>query len=218
MNPNAPKVVVTGGNGSLATVLAEVLRGRGWTADAPGRAELDVTSDDSVARFFDGRKIDLLICNAGITRDQPLARMDPAAWDDVWTTNFRGATRCIQAALPSMRESGAGHIILISSRSALHPPSGQTAYAAAKAALLGLVRDLAPALGIEGIRINAILPGFLETRMTTGVTETRKAAVLAEHALGRFNTCEAVAGFIRFLHEELPHTSSQTFQLDSRPA
>lgn len=218
MNPNATRVVITGGQGSLASTVAETLRGHGWMVDAPGRPELDVASEESVRRYFDGRKTDLLICNAGITRDSPLARLDHETWDDVWSVNFRGAARCILAALPGMRDSLSGHVILISSRSALHPPVGQTAYAASKAAMLGLIDDLAPGLGGDGIRINAILPGFLETRMTAGVTETRKAAVLAEHALGRFNTCLAVARFIRFLHEELPHTSGQTFQLDSRPA
>lgn len=215
---NAPKVVITGGTGSLGSTIAETLRIHGWHVENPGREELDVTSDESTTRYFERRKTDLLICNAGITRDIPLARMDPGAWDDVWGTNFQGAVRCIDAATPAMRRSPNGHVILISSRSALHPPPGQTAYAASKAALLGLVEGLSPMLGADGIRINAILPGFLETRMTASVTEARRTTVLADHALGRFNTPTAVARFIRFLHEELPHTSGQTFQLDSRPA
>jgi len=84
--------------------------------------------------------------------------------------------------------------------------------------LLGLTRALAAAHGARGIRVNAILPGFLDTRMTREVTARRREAVLGEHTLGCFNTPAAVAGFIRFLHEHLPHTSGQVFQLDSRLA
>jgi 3-oxoacyl-[acyl-carrier protein] reductase len=112
---------------------------------------------------------------------------------------------------------GHGHIVFISSHSAKHPPVGQAAYASAKAALLGLTADLAALHGASNIRINAVLPGFVETRMTENVTETRRKQVLADHSLGRFNTCREAAAFIRFLHHELPHTSGQVFQLDSRP-
>jgi 3-oxoacyl-[acyl-carrier protein] reductase len=115
-----------------------------------------------------------------------------------------------------MKRRKSGHVIFISSNSALHPPAGQAAYAAAKAALLGLVGDLAGPCGDFNIRVNAVLPGFLATRMTESVSNTRRAEVLAAHALGRFNTCERTAAFIRFLHFELPHTSGQVFQLDSR--
>jgi 3-oxoacyl-[acyl-carrier protein] reductase len=116
-----------------------------------------------------------------------------------------------------MELRSAGHIIFISSQSAIHPPPGQAAYAAAKAALLGLATELACRHGPAGIRINTVLPGFLETRMTAPVSAARKAEVLAGHVLGRFNTCEAVGRFIRFLHQDLPHTSGQVFQLDNRP-
>jgi 3-oxoacyl-[acyl-carrier protein] reductase len=111
---------------------------------------------------------------------------------------------------------GHGHIIFISSRSAKHPPIGQAAYATAKAALLGLTADLASRHGPSNIRVNTVLPGFMETRMTENITQTRRQQVLADHSLGRFNTCRQTAAFIRFLHHELPHTSGQVFQLDSR--
>jgi 3-oxoacyl-[acyl-carrier protein] reductase len=116
-----------------------------------------------------------------------------------------------------MRRLGQGHVVFISSHSAIHPPPGQVAYATAKAALLGLTSGLAIELGPEQIRVNAILPGFLETRMTQGVSSLRREQVLSAHTLGRFNTCEAAAAMIAFLHHALPHTSGQMFQLDSRP-
>ena len=115
-----------------------------------------------------------------------------------------------------MIQQGNGHIVFISSYSALHPPLGQLAYATAKAALLGLTQSLARENGHHGIRVNAVLPGFLETRMTELVSEKRKIEILANHTLGRFNTPVEVAKFIRYLHQDLCHTSGQVFQLDSR--
>ncbi|MGL5019659.1 MAG: SDR family NAD(P)-dependent oxidoreductase, partial [Luteolibacter sp.] len=158
------------------------------------------------------------ICAAGTLRDAPLARMDESMWDEVFSVNFTAAAACAAAVMPRMIQQGRGHIIFISSYSALHPPIGQTAYATAKAALLGLTESLAQENGPHGIRINTILPGFLETRMTSTVSAVRKTEILNDHVLGRFNTPAAVAKFIRFLHEHLPETSGQVFQLDNRPA
>jgi len=208
--------VITGGRGGLATALARHLRENGWQVSAPARAELDVTDLPAIGRYFEGKAIDLLVCAAGSIADQVLAKTQPEAWDALWSTNFSGAAACATAALPAMLRAGAGHIVFISSHSAFHPPPGQAAYAAAKAALLGLTRDLSQRHGPANIRVNAILPGFLETPMTRSVPEKRRAAVLADHALGRFNTAAAVAGFILQLHDHLPHTSGQVFQLDSR--
>ncbi len=208
--------VISGGDGTLAGAIAAALQHPGWSVAAPGKQALDVRDPASVRGFFAGRDVDLLVCAAGITRDGPLARMDEASWDEVWNVNFQGALRCAEAALPGMIRRQSGHIVFISSYSAIHPPAGQSAYATAKAALLGLVTDLSVRHGGSNIRVNAVLPGFMETRMTGSVSPARRTEVLAAHALGRFNTCEHAAGFIRFLHQELPHTSGQVFQLDSR--
>jgi NAD(P)-dependent dehydrogenase (short-subunit alcohol dehydrogenase family) len=210
--------LITGGAGGIAQALFAVLRADGWTASAPGRAELDVTDPSSVARYFDGRSDDLVVCAAGITRDIPLARMKPEDWDAVLEVNLTGAMRCARAALPTMVARGSGHIIFLSSYSALHPPVGQAAYAAAKSALIGLTRSLAREVGCHGVRVNCVLPGFLETKMTASVSAARREAVLNEHVLGRFNTPEQVARFIRCLHTDMPNTSGQVFQLDSRIA
>ncbi len=211
-----PEIVVTGGRGGLARAITARFREGGWSIAAPGREELDVTDGRAVADYLAGRRPALLVCNAGVIRDAPLARLDPGDWRHVVEVNFHGARRCAAAVLPGMVRRGAGHIIFISSRSALHPPAGQSAYAAAKAALLGLTRDLAAEAGPHGIRVNAVLPGFLETPMTARVTRARRDAVRAEHTLDRLNTPEAAARFIWHLHHELPHTSAQVFQLDSR--
>ena len=216
MRSNHPHAVITGGGGGLGSAINAGFRAAGWTVEAPGSDDLDVRDPVAVRRFFSDRKPDLLVCAAGITRDAPLARLGAEAWDEIWRVNYRGALACAAAAIPGMAARGAGHVVFISSHSAVSPPPGQGAYAAAKAALLGLTRDLAARHGPDNIRVNAILPGFLETRMTANVSPSRRAEVLAAHSLGRLNTSDRVAAFIRFLHHQLPHTSGQVFQLDSR--
>jgi 3-oxoacyl-[acyl-carrier protein] reductase len=212
------QAVITGGTGGLGAAIAEALVAPDWSISATGSRELDVKDPAQVRCYFEGRDMDLLVCAAGITRDASLGHLSEEAWDETWSVNFTGALSCIRAVLPSMIERRRGHIILISSFSALRPPRGQAPYAAAKAALLGLVVDLAAQYGSSNIRINAVLPGFLETAMTSGVTPVRREQILADHTLGRFNTCTHAAEFIRFLHHQMPNTSGQVFQLDSRIA
>lgn len=211
------QLIITGGHGGLAIAIAEAFATPDWQVTAAGRQELDVTDRSAIRTFFHQRRVDLLVCAAGITRDGLLAGLSEDHWDEVMTVNFHGTAACIWSALPGMIASGSGHIVILSSRSATHPPLGQSAYAASKAALLGLTQDLAKEAGPLGIRVNAVLPGFLETPMTRSVTSARREEIRCDHVLGRFNTPAAVARFIRFLHDELPHTSGQIFQLDNRP-
>lgn len=209
-------LVITGGCGGLGRALVTAFQSPYWDTAAPGTGDLDVTDAAAVRDYFQGRAVDLLVCAAGITRDAPLARLAEDAWDQVMAVNFRGARECAAAVVPGMIRRGGGHLVFISSFSALHPPPGQAAYATAKAALLGLAHHLARCHGRQGIRVNAILPGFLETPMTEHVSAKRRAEIRTEHVLGAFNTPAAVAGFIHFLHHQLPQTSGQIFQLDSR--
>lgn len=210
------QVVITGGTGALGRALACALQDPCWTLATPGSTELDVRDTAAIGCFFNARRVDLLVCAAGIIRDAPIAKLTENAWDETWAVNFTGAAACAHAVLPGMIKRGTGHIIFISSYSALHPPPGQAAYATAKAALLDLTRHLARLHGPSNIRVNAIFPGFFESRMTETVSDSRRAEILTAHTLGRFNTSDRVAAFIRFLHHELPHTSGQLFQLDSR--
>ncbi len=209
-------LVITGGSGGLGTAVIHAFSNPEWKITAPTHAELDVSDPAAVRGYFQSRPVDLLVVAAGITRDALLHSLEESAWDEVWITNFQGAAAAAAAVLPRMIEQGSGHIIFISSYSALHPAPGQAAYATAKAALLGLITSLARKHGPHGVRVNAILPGFLETRMTKPVSDPRRAEILAAHTLGRFNTPAAVANFIRHLHMNLPDTSGQVFQLDSR--
>jgi len=213
----APLLVVTGGGGDMAGALAGRFRDGGWRVEAPTRQEMDVSQPDLVREWFAAQDApELLVCAAGSTRDRLLARLDEADWDRVLGDNLGGAANCARVASKQMLRRRRGHIVFISSYSAIHPPAGQAAYAAAKAGLLGLARSLAKELGPAGIRVNTVLPGFLETKMTAVVPADRVDAVRAEHALGRFNRVEQVAEFLFFLQNSLPHTSGQVFSLDSR--
>lgn len=211
------RIVITGGSGDLGRKVAHAFSDGGWIVDAPGKNELDVTDPRQVTAYFAAREVDLLVCCAGRVEDRPLLKLDEASWDRLLAVNLRGAADCAREVFPSMKRNGGGHVVFISSRSAVHPPPGQAAYATAKAALLGLTKDLATRYGPARIRVNAVLPGFLETKMTSAVPPVRRSQILSDHVLGRFNTVGTVANFIRFLHEQLPHTSGQVFQLDNRP-
>jgi len=200
----------------LGQAIVEVFADPNWEVSAPRRCELDVGDSEAIQEHLKSRRVDLLVCAAGITGDMPLIHLDESTWADVIAVNYQAAANCAAAVLPQMVTRGSGHVIFISSFAALHPAVGQSAYATAKAALLGLNASLARRYGEYGIRVNVILPGFLETRMTETVTAKRKTEILANHSLGRFNTPQTVAKFIRSLHEDLPHTSGQVFQLDSR--
>ncbi len=211
-----PIAVITGGEGDLAIVLAAQLAEAGFSVLAPGHRELDVTSSASVDTFFEAQeRVDLLINNAGITRDGLFLKQSPDDWNVVIDTNLKGAQLCSRAAAGLMMRARCGHIINVGSYSGIRPPHGQTAYAASKAGLIGLTKSYALELGKRNIRTNCVLPGFLETRMTAPLSDAVKEAARAKHALGRFNTVEEAARFIVFLHSS-PHLSGQVFQLDSR--
>jgi 3-oxoacyl-[acyl-carrier protein] reductase len=211
------RAIITGGTGSLGRAVAEAFSAIGWQVLRLGREDLDLLDRHAVKAFFRDEICDLLVCAAGFTDDAPLAKMPECGWDKVFGVNYEAAGRCAAAALPGMADRGCGHVVFISSHAAIHPAVGQAAYAAAKAALLGLTSDLAARWGGNGIRINAVLPGFMETPMTQTVSAKRREAVRTSHHLGRFNTPAAAAEFIRFLHDRMSHTSGQVFQLDSRP-
>ncbi len=216
MNP-LRQAVITGGAGDLARDIKQVLEARGDVkVHAPGRDELDVTCVRSVQGFFASLdSVDLLINNAGVTRDSAFLKSTETDWDTVFQTNLKGAFLCSREVMAKMLRQRSGHIINIGSFSAIHPPIGQTNYAAAKAGLLGLTKSLALEVGKRGICVNCILPGFLETKMTNNISDAARSAALQRHALGKFNTGAEVGRFISWLCD-CDTISGQTFQLDSR--
>lgn len=212
----SPRVIITGGEGDLAAALQACFSAAGAEVLAPGRSELDVACGASVRAYLSGQsKVDVLINNAGLTLDGLILRQSPEDFDEVLRVNLRGAHLCSQAVSRSMIRQGSGLIVNIGSYSALNPPPGQAAYAAAKAGLIGLTKSYARELGGRNIRVNCVLPGFLETKMTAKLSETVRAAALARHALGRFNRVEEAARFVHFL-STTESISGQVFQLDSR--
>jgi len=142
-------------------------------------------------------------------------RASESDWDTVLDIHLNGAARCLRSVLPSMLRHGGGSIIAIGSFAALSGPVGQTNYAAAKAALIGLTQSIAREYGSKNVRANVVLPGFLETRMTQALPPEIRERARAAHALGRFTTPEESARFIAFL-ATCPHISGQVFNLDSR--
>lgn len=211
-------VVITGGKGALAQAISSEFIKASWSVEAPGRDELDVSDQSSITSYLSNREVDLLVCAAGTTRDGPLIGLSERSWDEVIDTNLDGPARCVKAVIKGMLRRKKGHIVLITSFSAIHPPKGQAAYAASKAGLIGFSKALAKEVGPIGIRVNAVLPGFIETPMTCKLSTERIEEIRNEHVLGNFNTPDRVARFIRILEEDLPHTSGQVFQLDSRVA
>lgn len=210
------RAVITGGAGDLAQEVARLCAGAGYEVESPGREILDVTNGESVRDFFGSLgHCDLLVNNAGVLADAPLARMEEDAWDKVMSVCLRGAFLCSRAVIRPMRTNKSGHIINIGSYSALSGPAGQANYAAAKAGLIGLTKSLARELGSSNIRANCVLPGFLETKFVKDVPPSAVQRVCGEHVLQRFNTVEDAARFIVFL-DSMAEVSGQVFQLDSR--
>ena len=210
--------VMTGGAGDLAQAMVPLLEAQGWSVLAPGRDELDVTSSASVDAFFTQlASVDLLINNAGVTADRLFTNMTEVEYDRVVDVCLKGAFLCSQKVMWLMAKKRSGHIINVGSFSALFGTAGQSNYAAAKAGLMGLTKSLASEYGGKNVRSNCVLPGFLETKMTTGLLSdsTIRTAVLQMHRLKRLNTVEDAARFIVFL-DSMKHVSGQVFQLDSR--
>ncbi len=213
-----PVALITGGSGDLAQAIRAELEAQGWVVRASSHHEMDVTDKAQVQRVFGAlERLDLLIHNAGITRDALLIKMTEADFSDVLNVHLKGAFLCSQAALKIMVKQRQGHLIHLGSYSALSGPSGQANYAAAKAGLIALTQSLAAEYGARGIRANCVLPGFLDTKMTRHLLddETHRQRVLAAHTLGQLSTAQDSARFIAFLHT-MPHVSGQVFQLDSR--
>jgi 3-oxoacyl-[acyl-carrier protein] reductase len=207
-------VVITGGEGDLARAIQLALPGD--IVYAPGRKEMDVRDEAQVDSYFAKReRIDVLIANAGLTRDGALGNLSSADFDEVVNTNLRGAFLCARGAIKLMVKQRSGHLLLIGSRAAKHGTRGQSIYAAAKAGLVGLGQSIAKEYGARNIRCNVVLPGFLETKFTASLPEKRREEISSEHVLGRCNTKENAAKAIAFL-ARLDHVSGQVFTLDSR--
>jgi len=177
---------------------------------AGGRAApfaLDVASEDSIeagAKAILDRfgKVEILINNAGITRDGLMLRMKRADWDDVVQTNLTGAFLLTQAVLSPMLRNRWGRIVNISSVVGRTGQAGQANYAATKAGLIGLTRSMAREFAPRGVTVNAVAPGYIETPMTAVLDDKQRAAMLAQIPLGRPGTDLEIAQAVAFLASE----------------
>jgi 3-oxoacyl-[acyl-carrier protein] reductase len=144
-------------------------------------------------------EIDALVCNAGITRDNLIARISPQDFDDVIATNLGGAFYVCQASARRMLRRRRGAIVTMSSIVGIHGNAGQTNYSASKAGLIGLTKSLAREIGSRGVRVNCIAPGYIATELTDVLPEDARGALLASTPLGRLGEPEDVARCVRFL-------------------
>jgi 3-oxoacyl-[acyl-carrier protein] reductase len=144
-------------------------------------------------------RLDVLVNNAGITRDTLLMRMSDEDWDAVLTTNLKGAFLTSKAAIRPMLRQRSGRIVNVTSVIGQVGNAGQANYAAAKAGLIGFTKSLAKEVGSRGITVNAVAPGFIATRLTEVLSDDVKAMLLERTPLNRFGTPDDVAGAVSFL-------------------
>jgi len=144
-------------------------------------------------------RLDLLVNNAGITRDNLILRLKEEEWDAVLSVNLKGAYNCIRAVSKTMVKQRFGRIINISSVVGVMGNAGQANYVASKAGLIGLTKSVARELASRHITVNAVAPGFIQTEMTESLPEKVKAEMMAQIPLGRFGTPEEVAQAVAFL-------------------
>ncbi len=193
--------VVAGGREGHAQGVVQEIAASGGTAAA---ASVDVTDQVSVAAMVDlaldrfGR-VDVLVNNAGIARDQLVLRMKREDWDAVLATNLTGAFTCVQAAIRPMLKQRSGRIVCISSVVGLMGNAGQANYAASKAGLMGFARALAREVGSRGITVNVVAPGYVDTDMTRLVPSEAREALMAQIPAGRLGTPADVAAAVCFL-------------------
>ncbi|MDY0039948.1 MAG: 3-oxoacyl-[acyl-carrier-protein] reductase [Desulforhabdus sp.] len=222
-------VVITGASRGIGRAIAVVLTEPGYqmvvnyrsgldaaqqTAAAieakggyPHLHQFDVADADAVKNAFKeivkahGR-VDDLINNAGITRDNLMVLMKTSEWDDVINTNLKGAFLCSQSVIKTMMRQKYGRIINITSVVGAMGNAGQSNYAAAKAGIIGLTRSLARELATRNITVNAVAPGFIETDMTVAMPDKAKEGMLTQIPAARPGTPDDVAAAVKFLASE----------------
>jgi 3-oxoacyl-[acyl-carrier protein] reductase len=189
------------GDESRAAEVVDEIRGAGGTAVA---LQADVANADEVGRLVEAAinqfgRLDVLVNNAGITRDTLLMRMKEEDWDAVVQTNLKSAFLCSKAAIRPMMRQRYGRIVNLTSVVGQVGNAGQVNYAAAKAGIIGITKSIAKEVGSRGITVNAVAPGFIETRLTDAIPANLRDMALQQIPLGRFGSPAEVASAIAFL-------------------
>ncbi len=234
--------LVTGGSRGIGRAVAEVLgeaghrvavnyASRGDAAEAVAAAiraaggeampvQADVGDPEAVAQMFallaeQWGPVEILVNNAGVTRDGLLMRMGEEDWEDVLRTNLSSVYLCTKAAMRGMLRARWGRIVSMASVAGIAGNAGQANYAAAKAGIIGFTKSIAKEVGSRGITANVVAPGFIETDMTAALGDTVRDAALPLIGLGRFGSASEVASLVGYLcSEQSSYITGQVIRVD----
>ena len=217
----ARTALVTGGSRGIGAAISKALKEEGYAVAATyagnDEAAAKFTDETGIKTYkwnvadYDASKagierveadlgpIDIVVANAGITRDAPFHKMTPQQWSDVIDTNLTGVFNTVHPVWPGMRERGFGRVVVISSVNGQKGQFAQTNYAATKAGDLGIIRSLAQEGAAKGITANAVCPGYIATEMVMAVPEKVREAIIGMIPTGRLGEPEEIARCVRFL-------------------
>ncbi|HEX6149696.1 beta-ketoacyl-ACP reductase [Nocardioides sp.] len=216
-DPEPRSVLVTGGNRGIGHAIASAFLARGDQVAVTSRSgggpdgalalTCDITDPEAVEAAFAEIEqahgpVEVLVANAGVTADTLLLRMSEDDWSRVIDTNLTGSFRLAKRAAKGMLRMRKGRIVLISSVVGLTGQAGQVNYAASKAGLVGLARSLSRELGSRSITTNVVAPGFVDTDMTSVLSDDQKKSIMEQVPLGRYGTVEEVAAAVLWLTGE----------------
>ena len=237
-NLNGQKVLITGATGGIGSATAKLFAKQGAIVGLSGTNksklerltneiqtktfiyECDLSNDECLSELFDRADtemngIDILICNAGITKDNLAMRMSDKDFDSVLNINLRSSFFLNRNAIKKMIKRRYGRIINISSVVGVMGNAGQANYCASKAGLIGMSKAMAMEVASRGITINCVAPGFIETPMTDVLTDEQKTKMLAEIPMGRMGQAEEIANTIAFLaSKEASYITGQTIHVN----
>jgi 3-oxoacyl-[acyl-carrier protein] reductase len=216
-NEGADVAIVYRSNDGAAEEAAEEVRASGV------RCEIfkgDIALPEDVGALFEGvgealGPVEILVNNAGLTRDNLMLRMKEAEFDEVLRTNLKGTYLCTRAALRPMIRARWGRIVNVSSVVGLVGNAGQANYAASKAGIIGFTKSVAREVAQRGITANVVAPGYVETELTQSLTDEIKDQIKRQVPVGRFAGAEEVAGVVAFLAgEDAGYVTGQTLAVD----
>jgi len=238
---NGKVVLVTGASRGIGRAIALTLGSAGATVIGTATSEegakniskifsennilgcgmsLNVTDNDQISNVLKAvteeyGAVDILINNAGITRDNILLRMKEDEWDEIISTNLSSVYKMSKAVLRGMIKKRSGRVISITSVVGAMGNAGQSNYAASKAGIIGFTKSLAREVGVRGITVNAIAPGFIETDMTDSLPDAQKAALASQIPMGRLGTVDEIAKAVLFLAgDNASYITAQTIHIN----